>query len=67
MAKTYKNGSTRENVFAETTFKTKTGSLDKYEQCECLDVVNGAYLVKYKVNGTNSYKTGFVKYNGGVK
>ena len=67
MAKTYKNGSTRENVFAETTFKTKTGSLDKYEQCECLDVVNGAYLVKYKVNGTNSYKTGFVKYSGGVK
>lgn len=67
MAKTYKNGSTRENVFAETTFKTKTGSLDKYEQCECLDVVNGAYLVKYKVNGTNSYKTGFVKYSGGIK
>lgn len=67
MAKTYKNGSTSEPVYAETTFKTKTGSLDKYEQCECLDVVNGAYLVKYKVNNSSAYKTGFVKYSGGVK
>ena len=66
MAKVYKNGSTRENVFAETNFRTKTGSLNPWEQVECLDVVNGAYLVKYKVDGTNTYKTGFCKYHGGV-
>ena len=67
VAKTYRNGSTPENVYADTTLKTKTGSLDKYEVCECLAVVNGVYLVKYKVNGSTAYKTGFVKYNGGVK
>ena len=67
MAKTYKNGSTREDVYADTGLTLKTGSLDRYEQCECLDIVDGRYLVKYKVNGTNRYKTGFVKYSGGVK
>lgn len=67
MAKIYKNGSTREPVFADTGLTVKTGSLDKYEQCECLDIVDGRYLVKYKVNGTNRYKTGFVAYSGGVK
>ena len=67
MAKTYLNGSTVENVYADTTCKTKTGSLDKYEICECLAIVNGVYLVKYKVNGSSAYKTGFVKYSGGVK
>lgn len=67
MAKTYRNGSTSEPVYADTTFTQKTGSLDKYEVCECLAVVNGAYLVKYKVNGKNSFKTGFCKYSGGVK
>ena len=67
MAKTYRNGSTPEPVYADTTFTMKTGSLDKYEVCECLAIVNGAYLVKYKVNGKNSFKTGFCKYSGGVK
>ena len=67
MAKTYKNGSTVENVYADTTFTQKTGSLDKYETCDCLAVVDGAYLVKYKVNGKNAYKTGFCKYDGGIK
>lgn len=67
MAKTYRNGSTTEPVYADTTLKVKTGSLDKYEVCECLAVVEGRYLVKYKVNKSNAYKTGFVKYNGGIK
>ena len=67
VAKTYRNGSTSEPVYADTTLKTKTGSLDKYEVCECLAVVNGVYLVKYKVNNSTAYKTGFVKYSGGVK
>lgn len=67
VAKVYKNGSTSEAVYADTTLILKTGSLDRYEQCECLAIVEGRYLVKYKVNGKNAYKTGFVKYSGGVK
>lgn len=66
MAKTYKNGSTRENVFADTGLTLKTGSLNPWEICECLGIVDGKYLVKYKVDGTNKYKCGFVKYSGGV-
>lgn len=67
MAKTYKNGKTEENVYADTDLTLKTGYLDKFEVCECLAIVNGRYLVKYKVNNTNRYKTGFVEYSGGVK
>ena len=67
VAKTYRNGSTSEPVYADTTLRKKTGSLDRYEVCECLAIVNGVYLVKYKVNGTSAYKTGFVRYSGGVK
>lgn len=67
MAKTYKNGSTVENVFADTNLTNKIGTLNKWEECECLDIVNGRYLVKYKVDGTSNYKCGFVAYNGGVK
>lgn len=67
VAKTYKNGSTVEPVYADTKLSLKTGSLNAYEQCECLAIVNGRYLVKYKVDGTNYYKTGFVAYSGGVK
>lgn len=66
MAKKYKNGSTNEPVFADTGLTLRTGSLDKYEECECLDIVDGKYLVKYKVNQTDKYKTGFVAYSGGV-
>jgi len=67
VAKTYKNGSTSEPVYADTGLTLKTGSLDAYEICDCLSIVNGRYLVKYRVNNTNEYKTGFVKYSGGVK
>lgn len=68
MAKTYKNGSDPETVYADTNLSKKTGSLNAWEQCECLAIVNGRYLVKYKVDGTkNNYKCGFVKYHGGVK
>ena len=67
VAKTYRNGSTPEVVYAETSLKTKVGSLDPWETCDCLAIVGGKYLVKYKVNGTNTYKCGFVKYSGGVK
>lgn len=67
VAKVYKNGSTIEKVFADTNLTKEIGSLDKYEQCECLGIQNNRYIVKYKVNKTNNYKVGFVKYSGGVK
>lgn len=72
MAKTYKNGSTTETCYKDCDFKTKTGLLDKYEICECLGVVNNtkgqnAYIVKYKINNSNNYALGFVKYSGGIK
>ncbi len=65
-AKIYKNGSTIEVVYADSSLKLRVGSLDRYEVCECLGIVNGRYIVKYKVNGTTDYKVGFVKYSGGV-
>lgn len=65
--KIYQNGSTTEDVFADTECTNKIGSLDKYEQCECYGIFNNRAVVRYKVNGTNNYKVGFVKWLGGVK
>lgn len=67
MAKTYRNGSTKETVYVDSLCSKVIGSLDPREQCECLGIANSRYIVKYKVNGTNNYKVGFVKYNGGIK
>lgn len=67
MAKTYKNGSTPEDVYSDSLLKYKIGTLNKYEVCECLGIVQGHYIVKYKIDNTNDYKVGFVKYHGGVK
>lgn len=69
--KTWTNGSTRELVFQTTTDckaqKNHIGSLDPREKCECYGIIDGTYLVAYKVNGTTAKKCGFVKYSGGVK
>ena len=67
VAKTYQNGSTKETVYADSSCTKVVGSLNTWEKCECLGIVNGRYIVKYKVDGTNNYKVGFVKYSGGVK
>lgn len=67
VAKTYKNGRTDEPVYADTKLTIKTGSLNPYEECDCLAIVDGRYLVRYLVDGTNYHKTGFVEYSGGVK
>lgn len=66
MAKTWKNGSTKEPVYADTGKKTRVGSLNPYESCDCLGTIGGMYVVKYKVDGTNSYKVGLVSYAGGI-
>lgn len=70
--KTWKNGSTPERVYQTTTTckaqgKDYIGSLAPREVCNCYGIVDGCYIVAYKVNGTTAYKTGFVKYSGGVK
>ena len=64
-SKTYKNGSTSETVYADTTKKTKIGSLDAKESCICLGKIDGMYLVVYNISGTSKQKCGFVVYNGG--
>lgn len=63
--KTWKNGSTSETVYADTSKKTTIGSLNAKESCICLAKIDGMYLVKYKVDGTSVYKCGFVAYSGG--
>ncbi len=62
----YKNGSTSEVIFADTSLTRRVGSLDPWEQCHCYGVYNGRALVRYKVNGTNNYKIGFARWLGGV-
>lgn len=66
VAKTYQNGSTKETVYADSACTMVIGNLNTWEKCECLGTVNGRYIVKYKVDGTNNYKVGFVVYSGGV-
>lgn len=66
VAKTYRNGSTNEPVYADTALTIKTGSLNPWEECICLGIVDGRYLVYYQVDGTDHHKTGFVEYSGGI-
>lgn len=66
MAKIYKNGSTSEPVYADTAKQTRIGSLNPWEQCDCLGTVGGMYIVRYQVDGTSAYKVGFVEYAGGI-
>lgn len=67
--KTYKNGSTTENVYQTVSAcKNKSGaigSLNAYETCSCMGIIDGVYLVVYTAGNTK--KTGFVNYSGGVK
>lgn len=63
----YQNGSTRENIFANTNCSINIGSLDPREQCDCLGLFNDRPVVIYRVNGTNNYKTGFAVWVNGIK
>lgn len=65
--KLYRNGSTIERVYSDTAKKSLIGSLDKNESCTCLGIVDGMYLVLYKINGSSNCKVGFVSYNGGIR
>ena len=67
MAKVYQNGSTPEPVYSDTTLKNRKGSLNPRETAEYLSIDNGRPLVRYKVDGTNTYKCGYVAWKGGCK
>lgn len=62
----YQNGSTLEGVYSDTDLKHYVGYLDRFEQCDCLGIQKNRPMVLYKVDGTNEYKIGFVKWKGGV-
>lgn len=55
----FKNGRTVEPIFADCRHTVKIGSLDKYEECECFGIFNGAPMVRYQVGNTGNYKVGF--------
>lgn len=63
----YANGSTVEDVFETSDFSKKIGKLNAWEKCKGKKIADGVYLVLYKIDGTNTYKSGFVKYHGGIK
>ena len=63
----YKNGSTSENVYADTDCTKKIGSLNPREKCDCFGIFNDRAMVRYQVNGSTNYKIGFCKWLGGVK
>lgn len=63
----YQNGSTVEDVYETSAFINKIGKLNTWEKCKGKKISNGVYLVLYKIDGTNTYKSGFVKYHGGIK
>ena len=63
----YVNGSTSENVYADTECTIKIGSLNPRETCDCFGIFNNRAIVRYIVSGTDNYKIGFCKWLGGVK
>ena len=67
LVRTYQNGSTSENVYADTDCTKKIGSLNPREKCDCFGIFKDRAMVRYSVNGTSNYKIGFCKWTGGVK
>lgn len=65
--KNWQNGSSNEAVYADTAMKEKVGTIFPRGTAKCLDCIKGLCLVMYKINNSNNYKIGFVKYHGGVK
>ena len=63
----YKNGSTKETIYADTNLSKVIGSLSPYEECDCFGIFNSRPMVRYKVDGTSNYKLGFEKWTGGVR
>ena len=67
MARVYQNGSTPETVYSDSELSKKIGVLNPREKAEYLSIDNNRPLVRYKVDGTNVYKVGYVLWRGGCK
>lgn len=68
--KKYKNGSTPEEVFADTNLSVKVGTLFPYGECDCLGIFNNKAMIRYPIYQGNTivnYKIGFVGYLGGIE
>lgn len=63
----YHNGSTPEPVYSSTDASVKIGSLDPWEECECIGLYNGMACVVYNITGKTVKKTGWVKWLGGLQ
>ena len=61
----YKNGSTPEPVYQESSCKTEIGSLNPYEKATPIYRKNGVLHVVYSTWKGRNTISGFVKYNGG--
>ena len=55
----FKNGKTREPIYADSNHTKQIGSLDPYEECDCYGIFEGAPMVMYRVGNTNNLKVGF--------
>lgn len=62
----YQNGSTAENVYADTSLSLKIGLLNPYEKCKYIGKFENRAIVLYQVDGKVDYKIGFVEYLGGI-
>lgn len=65
--KMYFNGSQPEPVYADTNLTIKVGTINAWEQCECLGIYQNRGIVRYKVDNKDNFKIGFVKWLGGIK
>lgn len=63
----YENGFTREGVYSDTELRTYIGFLNPYETCKCLGIFKNRAIVLYKIDNSNNYKIGFVKWLGGLR
>lgn len=68
--KKYINGTTPEEVFADTNLSVKVGTIFPHGECDCLGIFDNKAMVRYPIyNGENivNYKIGFVKWLGGIQ
>lgn len=64
----YKNGSTKEIIYADTNLTKIIGNLSPYEECDSLGLFNNRVIVIYKVDNSNdNYKIGFAKWLKGLE
>lgn len=69
--KKYINGTTPEDIFADTDCTVKIGTLFPHGECDCLGVFEGKAILRYNIydNKGNivNHKIGFAKWLGGIQ